>query len=175
MSASGQKATGMPAKCPLLLRLCCKTRLLSAMKLGREFRQFPCPFSRLRELRYHRSAPTPNSMLPGHAAANGGGARQSSLTSRRRFWAVAVSRTSSLTPLKPRNRSRSSLRMRFICANRISTFLRSRRDCSKACVLASARTRSRTSSSRSRVTLRTAAVVHFGFNEQAEQSFLLAR
>jgi len=27
---------------------------------------------------------------------------------------------------------------------------------------------------RSRVTLRTTAVVHFGFNEQAEQSFLLA-
>jgi hypothetical protein len=41
-------------------------------------------------------------------------------------------------------------------------------------VLASARTRSRTSSLTSRVTLRIAAVVHFGFNEQAEQSCLLA-
>jgi hypothetical protein len=58
--------------------------------------------------------------------------------------------------------------MRFICANRISTFLRSRDDCWNASVLASARTRSRTSSLTSRVTLRMGAVVHFGFNEQAE-------
>jgi hypothetical protein len=35
-------------------------------------------------------------------------------------------------------------------------------------------TRSRTSSLRSRVILRATAVVHFGFNEQVEQSFLLA-
>ena len=61
-----------------------------------------------------------------------------------------------------------------MCANRISTFLRSRRDCWKASVLASARTRSRTSSLRSRVILRTTAVVHFGFNAQTEQSLLLA-
>ena len=33
-----------------------------------------------------------------------------------------------------------ALRMRFMCANRISTFLRSRRDCSKASVLAKAQT-----------------------------------
>ena len=64
--------------------------------------------------------------------------------------------------------------MRFICANRISTFLRSRHDCWKASVLASARTWSRTSSSISRVTLRAGAVVHFGFSLQVEQSFLLA-
>jgi len=110
----------------------------------------------------------------GQIAARDGGARQRSLASRLRFCAVAVSRTSSLTPLKPRNRNRSSLRMRFMCANRISTFLRSRRDCSKASVLAKARTRSRTSSLRSRVILRTVEVVHFGFREQREQSFLLA-
>ena len=73
---------------------------------------------------------------------SGGGARQRNLTSRLRFCAVAVSRTSSLVPLKPRSLSRSSLRMRFRCANRISTFLRSRRNCSKASVLASTRTRS---------------------------------
>jgi len=36
------------------------------------------------------------------------------------FWAVGVSNTSSLTPLKPRSRRRSSLMMRVICANRIS-------------------------------------------------------
>src|SRR5438477_5953900 len=109
------------------------------------------------------------------ATARGGGALQSSLASRLRFCAVAVSSTSSLTPLKPRSRSRSSLSIRFIWANRISTFLRSRRDCWKAAVLASARTRSRTSSLRSRVILRATAVVHFGFSKQTEQSFLLAR
>jgi hypothetical protein len=59
-------------------------------------------------------------------------------------------------------------------ANRISTFLRSRRDCWKASVLANARTRSRTPSLRSRVTLRATAVVHFGFSEHVAQSFLLA-
>jgi hypothetical protein len=37
------------------------------------------------------------------------------------------------------------LRMRFMCANRISTFLRSRRDCRNASVSANARTWSRTS------------------------------
>ena len=64
--------------------------------------------------------------------------------------------------------------MRFIYANPISTFLRSRRDCRKASVSASARTRSRTSSLTSRVTLRATDVVHLAFNEQIEQSFLLA-
>jgi hypothetical protein len=44
----------------------------------------------------------------------------------------------------------------------------------KASVSANARTRSHTSSLRSRVILRTIAVVHFGFNEQREQSLLLA-
>jgi hypothetical protein len=64
--------------------------------------------------------------------------------------------------------------MRFIWANRISTFLRSRRDCSNASVWTNPRTCSRTSSSTSRVTLRTIAVVHRGFRAQVEQSFLLA-
>ena len=41
--------------------------------------------------------------------------------------------------LKPRSRNRSSRRMRFMCANRISTFLCSRRDCWKASVSAKAR------------------------------------
>ena len=94
--------------------------------------------------------------------------------SRFRFCAVAVSSTWSLAPLKLRSRSRSSLRTRFRCANRISIFLRSRWDRWKASVLANARTLSRTSSLRSRVTLRLAAVVHRGFKAQAKQSFLLA-
>src|SRR5215212_12240975 len=42
----------------------------------------------------------------GQVAARGGGARQRSLASRLRFCAVAVSRTSSLMPLKPRSRNR---------------------------------------------------------------------
>lgn len=85
-----------------------------------------------------------------------------------------VSKTSSLMPLKPRSRNRSSLRILFMWANRISTFLRSRCDCWKASVLAKARTWSRSSSLRSRVTLRATAVVHLGFSKQREQSFLLA-
>jgi hypothetical protein len=109
------------------------------------------------------------------ASASCGGERQRSLASRLRFCAVAVSNTSSVAPLKPRSRSRSSFKMRFICANRTSsTFLRSRRDRWKASVLASARTWSRTSSLTSRVTLRATDVVHLGFNAQIEQSFLLA-
>src|SRR6476660_9786258 len=59
--------------------------------------------------------------------------------------------------------------------NSISTFLRSRRDCWKVSVSASARKRSRTSSSMSRVTLRTGPMVHWGFSVQAEQSLLRAR
>jgi hypothetical protein len=47
-------------------------------------------------------------------ATGAGGGRNSSLASRRRFCTVAVSSTSSLTPLRPRSRRRSSLKMRFI-------------------------------------------------------------
>ena len=48
----------------------------------------------------------------------------------------------------PRNRRRPSLRMRLRCANSISTRFRSRQDCSKVSVPASARTTSRASSKR---------------------------
>src|SRR5205807_1603675 len=44
----------------------------------------------------------------------------------RRFWAVAARWNSSRAPFGPRNRSRSSFRMRLRWANSISTFLRSR-------------------------------------------------
>ena len=50
----------------------------------------------------------------GQAATATGGGRQRNLARRLRFCAVAVSRTSSLAPLRPRRRSRSSRRMRFI-------------------------------------------------------------
>src|SRR3954470_8647974 len=53
-----------------------------------------------------------------------------------RFWAVTASTNSVLTPRGPLSRSRSSRRIRFRCAKSISTFLRSRRDRSKAGVSA---------------------------------------
>src|SRR5512132_3829867 len=77
------------------------------------------------------------------AAGAIGGDRPTYLASFLKFWAVATSRTSSRAPLKPLSRSRSSLKMRFMWANSISTFLRSWRDCWKASVVARARTRSR--------------------------------
>jgi hypothetical protein len=49
-----------------------------------------------------------------------------SLASLRRFWAVAARWNSSRAPFGPRNRNRSSFRMRFRCANSISTFFLSR-------------------------------------------------
>jgi hypothetical protein len=72
-----------------------------------------------------------------------GGGRATSLARRLRFCAIAASVNSNCTPLGPRRRNRPSLRMRFRCANSISTFLRSRRDCSNALVFASARATSR--------------------------------
>ena len=51
-----------------------------------------------------------------------------SLASLRRFWAVAARWNSSRAPFGPRNRSRSSFRMRLRWANSISTFFRWRRE-----------------------------------------------
>jgi hypothetical protein len=56
---------------------------------------------------------------------------------------MAARTNSSWAPRGPRSRSRPSLRMRFKCANRISIFLRSRRDCSKPSVPANDRETSR--------------------------------
>src|SRR6266567_4345548 len=47
---------------------------------------------------------------------------------------MAARTNSSWAPRGPRSRSRPSFRMRFKCANRISIFLRSRRDCSNPSV-----------------------------------------
>ena len=58
------------------------------------------------------------------------------------------------TPLGPRSRNRLSRRMRLRCANSISTFLRSPRDCANASVLARARTTSRAASFTSRTSRR---------------------
>ena len=48
---------------------------------------------------------------------------------RRRFCAVAAIKNSSCAPLNPCSRKRFNFRIRLRCANSISTFLRSRRDC----------------------------------------------
>ena len=54
-----------------------------------------------------------------HVAKMGVGSGMS-FASFRRFWAVAASRKSSLAPLGPRTRNRSSRRMRFRCSRRAS-------------------------------------------------------
>src|SRR6516165_11337939 len=56
---------------------------------------------------------------------------------------MAASVNSNWTPLGPRRRKRLSRKMRLRWANSISTFLRSRRDCANASVLASVRATSR--------------------------------
>ena len=51
-----------------------------------------------------------------------------SLAILRRFWAAAARWNSSRAPFGPRNRSRSSFRIRLRCANSISSFFRSLRE-----------------------------------------------
>ena len=89
---------------------------------------------------------------------------------------MAARTNSSWAPRGPRSRSRPSLRMRFKCANRISIFLRSRRDCSKASVPANDRATSRACSWMSRGTLRDGSFgQHCGLSGHRSQSSLLAR
>ena len=64
----------------------------------------------------------------------------------RRFCAIAANVNSNWAPHGPRNRSRPSRKIRFKCANSISTRFLSRDDCLNASVLASARATSRASS-----------------------------
>jgi hypothetical protein len=75
-----------------------------------------------------------------------GGGRAISLASLRRFCAIAAHVNSNRAPHGPRNRSRPSRKIRFKCANSISTRFLSRPDCLNASVLASARATSRASS-----------------------------
>src|ERR1700688_2835383 len=83
-----------------------------------------------------------------YAAHKGGigGGRATNLASLRRFCAIAANVNSNWAPHGPRNRSRPSRRIRFKCANSISTRFLSRDDCLNASVLASARATSRASS-----------------------------
>src|SRR6476660_1780665 len=121
---------------------------------------------------------TLSTQLPRYAMhmAPAGGGRATSDASRRRFWAIAARTNSSWAPRGPRSRSRPSLRMRFKCANRISIFLRSRRDCSKLSVPANDRATSRACSWISRGILRDGSFgQHCGLSGHTSQSSLLAR
>ncbi len=116
------------------------------------------------------SALTPRNAYAVQNAAAGGG-RTISLASRRRFCAMAASVNSSCAPRGPRNRRRPSFRMRLRWANSISTRFRSRHDCSKASVLASARATSRASSWMLRGILRSGAFgQHLDLSGQGPQS-----
>jgi hypothetical protein len=89
---------------------------------------------------------------------------------------MAARTNSSRAPRGPRSRGRQSFRMRFKCANRISIFLRSRRDVSKPSVPASDRATSRAYSCMSRGILRDGSFgQHCGLSGQTSQSSLLAR
>ena len=66
--------------------------------------------------------------------------------------------------------------MRFKCANRISTFLRCRREARPASLCPMWRARSRAPSNRARGTLRTGSLgQQRGLRWQTSQSYLLAR
>ena len=149
-------------------RFCCKSRLLRMG--GRPIH--------LGAMGVDPQTPTPSTQLLRYAIhrASAGGGRATSDASRRRFWAMAARTNSSWTPRGPRSRSRPSFRMRFKCANRISIFLRSRRDCSKPSVLASERATSRACSWMSRGILRDGSFgQHCGLSGHTSQSSLLAR
>ena len=89
---------------------------------------------------------------------------------------MAARTNSSWAPRGPRSRSRPSFRMRFKCANRISIFFRSCRDCSKPSVPANDRATSRACSWISRGILRDGSFgQHCGLSGQTSQSGLLAR
>src|ERR1700737_3280515 len=89
---------------------------------------------------------------------------------------MAAKTNSSWAPLGPRSRSRPSPRMRLRCANRISIFLRSRRDCSNPSVPANDRATSRACSWISRGILRDGSFgQHCGLSGHTSQSSLLAR
>ena len=84
---------------------------------------------------------------------------------------MAARTNSSWAPRGPRSRSRPSFRMRLRCANRISIFLRSRRDSSKASVSASERATSRACSWMSRGILRDGSFgQHCGLSGHTSQS-----
>ena len=98
------------------------------------------------------------------------------LAIRRKFWAVAASKNSSCAPESPRSRKRSSFKIRFRCANSISTFFRSQRDCRYSGVVAMARATFRSASWMLRAILRVGVLgQHWRFCSQVLQSDWLDR
>lgn len=89
--------------------------------------------SRLGAAGFDPPALTPFTQLQRYAMyrARAGGGRATSVASRLGFCAIAARTNSSWAPRGRRSRRRPSFRMRFRWANRISIFLRSRRDFSK--------------------------------------------
>jgi len=149
-------------------RFCCKSRLLAMDRSAIS----------LRTTGFDPPALTLSTHLERYAMhrARAGGGRATSDASRRRFWAMAARTNSSWAPRGPRSRSRPSFRIRFKCANRISIFLRSRRDFSKPSVPASDRATSRACSWMSRGILRDGSFgQHCGLSGHTSQSSLLAR
>jgi hypothetical protein len=141
-------------------RFCCRSRLEGLCAVPRIFRGRGKAIVSASTAQSNGSAAperTPSAQ-PWHFELNAtltamlaiGGGRATSLASRRKFCAVAASVNSNCAPLGPRRRNRPSRRMRLRCANSISTFLRSRRDCANASVLARARATSRAASFTSR-------------------------
>jgi hypothetical protein len=80
----------------------------------------PPPFSSRNSTPADSNACLSTARVATHAEAMGGG-RATTLASLRRFCAIAASVTSNRAPYGPRNRSRLSRRIRFKCANSIST------------------------------------------------------
>jgi hypothetical protein len=150
----------------LIGRFCCRSRLQRIGAFGLSLRAAALR-SLTRFTQRHRYAM--------HRTWASGG-RATSATSRRRFWAMAARTNSSWAPRGPRSRSRPSFRMRFKCANRISIFLRSRRDFSKSSVPANDRATSRAFSWMSRGILHDGSFgQHWGLSGHTWQSSLLAR
>lgn len=95
---------------------------------------------------------------------------------RLRFCTVTAKVNSSVAPVSPRSRKRSSFMIRLRWANSISTFFRSQRETRYSGVLAMRRATSRAASWMLRAILRNAVLgQHFAFSGQIAQSVWLER
>ncbi|MDT4864401.1 hypothetical protein FQZ97_991630 [compost metagenome] len=95
---------------------------------------------------------------------------------RRRFCTVAAKVNSSVAPVRPRSRKRSSFMIRLRWVKSISTFLRSQRERRYSGVLAMRRATSRVASWMLRTILRFGVLgQHFAFSGQVAQSAWLER
>ncbi len=95
---------------------------------------------------------------------------------RRRFCTIAAKVNSSVAPVRPRSRKRSSFMIRLRWAKSISTFFRSQRETRYSGVLAMRRATSRAASWMLRTIFRFGVLgQHFAFNGQVAQSVWLER